>query len=424
MNFWHESNCPVCRHPYNHFPNVCRLLHFLLLKMYPIAYKRREKQVGEEEKQMGHFSPQFDHHVFGSHSNQDVDVPNKSVLSPTDVMAQDYSDDCFSRQTKSSSLPNSLEATKHINDTIDATPSTLYRSSEGSGSTATEKCSLTGEELEDRTLKQCSVSVSDLQCAECKNLLFRPLVLNCGHVYCETCICTPMAETPRCGICQSLHPNGFPGICLLLEQFLEKHFPKIYAKRREGLLKQTDCLAAKRQEGSTQVQHQAKRSSMFPSSIFSSWLFGNGPKVHYAVGCDSCGMSPIIGERYKCKDCMEKMGFDLCEACYNKPWAISGRFNQQHKPEHTFENVPPGLPQLGLRLSSENEDGFNDPEDEEDFVAPMLLHDAVHGSNDVDVVSPALVQEQEDGSNDVEVVCPAADQEDDANNSSGLTGAF
>lgn len=45
MNHVHESNCPICRCPYNHFPSVCQLLHFLLLKLYPIAYMRRERQV-------------------------------------------------------------------------------------------------------------------------------------------------------------------------------------------------------------------------------------------------------------------------------------------------------------------------------------------------------------------------------------------
>lgn len=48
MNIWHESNCPVCRHPYNHFPSICQLLHFLLMKLYPAIYKKRERQVTGE----------------------------------------------------------------------------------------------------------------------------------------------------------------------------------------------------------------------------------------------------------------------------------------------------------------------------------------------------------------------------------------
>lgn len=44
MNCLRESQCPVCRNQYYHFPTVCQLLHFLLLKIYTAAYKRRENQ--------------------------------------------------------------------------------------------------------------------------------------------------------------------------------------------------------------------------------------------------------------------------------------------------------------------------------------------------------------------------------------------
>lgn len=50
-------------------------------------------------------------------------------------------------------------------------------------------------------------------------------------------------------------------------------------------------------------------------------------------------MYPIIGERYRCKDCEEIAGFDLCECCYNSSSKLPGRFNQQHTPEHKLENV-------------------------------------------------------------------------------------
>lgn len=45
-------------------------------------------------------------------------------------------------------------------------------------------------------------------------------------------------------------------------------------------------------------------------------------------------MYPIIGKRYKCKDCKEKIGFDLCEECYKSSSNLLGRFNQQHTPDH------------------------------------------------------------------------------------------
>ncbi|KAF7132870.1 hypothetical protein RHSIM_Rhsim09G0055200 [Rhododendron simsii] len=54
-------------------------------------------------------------------------------------------------------------------------------------------------------------------------------------------------------------------------------------------------------------------------------------------------MYPIIGKRYRCKDCKEKIGFDLCEGCFNSSSKLPGRFNQQHTPDHKLENVQPHL---------------------------------------------------------------------------------
>lgn len=46
---------------------------------------------------------------------------------------------------------------------------------------------------------------------------------------------------------------------------------------------------------------------------------------------------PICGKRYKCQDCTELIGFDLCEACYNSSSKLPGRFNQRHTPDHRME---------------------------------------------------------------------------------------
>lgn len=45
MHGLRASHCPLCRQPYIHFPGICQLLHHLLLKMEPVAYKRRESEV-------------------------------------------------------------------------------------------------------------------------------------------------------------------------------------------------------------------------------------------------------------------------------------------------------------------------------------------------------------------------------------------
>lgn len=100
---------------------------------------------------------------------------------------------------------------------------------------------------------------------------------------------------------------------------------------------------------------------------------------HYGVGCDSCGVYPIRGRRWRCADCPEAIGFDLCGMCvvlgetdngsdtgqgetdtsdpgdatdpesikaarvqrtHRKP-AIKGRFNQNHLSTHVMIEVQP-----------------------------------------------------------------------------------
>lgn len=54
-------------------------------------------------------------------------------------------------------------------------------------------------------------------------------------------------------------------------------------------------------------------------------------------------MYPIVGDRYQCQDCEERIGFDLCGDCYNSRCKLPGRFNQQHKPEHKFKFIRPNV---------------------------------------------------------------------------------
>ncbi|PWZ24596.1 E3 ubiquitin-protein ligase PRT1 [Zea mays] len=80
------------------------------------------------------------------------------------------------------------------------------------------------------------------------------------------------------------------------------------------------CLGTSGRKGSTRALHAEDPSN-----------------IHIGVGCDSCGVYPIRGKRYKCQDCTELIGFDLCEACYNSSSKLPGRFNQRHTPNHRME---------------------------------------------------------------------------------------
>ncbi|KAH7835589.1 hypothetical protein Vadar_027669 [Vaccinium darrowii] len=90
-------------------------------------------------------------------------------------------------------------------------------------------------------------------------------------------------------------------------------------------------------------------------------------------------MYPIIGERYRCTDCKEKMGFDLCEGCNNSSSKLPGRFNQQHTLEHKFENVQLDHVHLALRLETD-ENESDSPDDMGGFSSS-----ASHSSDDTSV---------------------------------------
>ncbi len=49
-----------------------------------------------------------------------------------------------------------------------------------------------------------------------------------------------------------------------------------------------------------------------------------------------------MGQRYKCRDCPEAIGFDLCGACRDSGITGVGRFNQAHTVEHQLVQVGGG----------------------------------------------------------------------------------
>ncbi|XP_050207061.1 E3 ubiquitin-protein ligase PRT1 [Mercurialis annua] len=278
-----ESNCPICRHTYNYFPNICEMLHALLLKLYPVAYRRREEQTLLEEKEMGSFSPQLDNITYGSPDNRECDPCDHVCSSTTVLESNSYSEPCFTKE---------------------------------------QECNGNCKQL----------SISDAQCNACKQLLFRPVFLNCGHGYCESCISCNDGML-RCQVCHSLHPTDFPKVSLELDHFLEEQFSRDYAMRRDGVQ-----LSNIKMENPTSFSAIASKKGF---SVVHSKLNGelSRSKIHIGVGCDFCGMYPVTGDRYRCKDCVEEIGFDLCEDCYNTRSKRPGRFNQKHTPEHKFERI-------------------------------------------------------------------------------------
>lgn len=360
MDGTHESHCPICRNPYSHFPTICQMLHFMLLKMYPVAYKRREKQTLEREEETRCFSPRFDAYGGGSHTYKKLKIEADPADPSITVFEFKLCPDSSSNRVK-----------KHFADLMQRQPVSLpqdfvipisKQTSGGNpqGATLADEENVVLKNNLDQTCEQ--LSIADVQCTACKQLLFRPVVLNCGHVYCETCFNIPVDERFRCEVCQVLHPSGFPKVCLELDHFLEEQFPEEYALRREAVQLKAVHLHDAPSTWSKNSGIQGFKWSSVPKEEYCTWLRDNGPKIHLRVGCDSCGMCPIIGDRYRCKDCKEKIGFDLCGDCYNTNSKLPGRFNQQHTPEHKFELVNWKLKQEMMRLMVEQlGDGFAAP---------------------------------------------------------------
>ncbi|GLT24968.1 hypothetical protein SLA2020_001270 [Shorea laevis] len=285
MNYRGMSHCQICLCPFNHLSNICEMLHFLLLKIYPVACKKRESQMRGEEEKIQSQSPQFDDHTYPTIADGGFD---------------------------------------HLVD---------YACSSDTVVTRTDGKNQSGIDLVAGKEKKQAL-LAYLSCAASRHLLFQPVVLNCGHAFCESCIICSDDERITCKVCEMPHPARFPKVCLALDYFLEENFPKEYRLRRDAV--QLDQALFKHQSAASHYTYSDEENALFFNVLS---LSTNGIRIHVGVGCDSCGKSPIVGDRYRCRDCTEAMGFDLCSNCYNSPSKLPGRFNQQHTPEHRFQII-------------------------------------------------------------------------------------
>uniref|UniRef100_A0A0D9VIG5 RING-type domain-containing protein n=1 Tax=Leersia perrieri TaxID=77586 RepID=A0A0D9VIG5_9ORYZ len=304
-----ESHCAVCRQPYKHFPSICQLLHHLLIKLEPVEYRRREKEVLEDEKRVDTYSPQIIEFLNSKSNNFDgVERPEEYNSRPPQEVSSD-------------------DNNGHLK----------------------------------------KVKLEDLSCALCKELLYQPAVLNCGHVYCMSCLSSLDDGALKCQVCGGLHPGDLPNVCLDLDHFIEEYFPIEYALRREKIqLLKSECNL----KGSSSGTSCTKEGGGRPSKVENCAQQNDLSDVHIGVGCDSCGVYPIRGKRYKCKDCTELIGFDLCEECYNTKSKLPGRFNQQHTPDHRMELDSSALLQRIMRRQGIHEDGPGEIIIEGAFVPP------------------------------------------------------
>ena len=220
-------------------------------------------------------------------------------------------------------------------------------------------------------------SPKDFACDKCNELVFMPVILNCGHIVCRA-PCRGR-ENDSCPCCNGLPVADHSIVCTNLWELMKRAFPEECAAREKQVIESgvdVDALlcsprqtigqskaedngpSARDQSASNETNQDEEmhsweelvRNGILPLSTSGiiSWLQRND-YPHFGVGCDACGQYPILGRRFRCQDCPEAVGFDICGACYDRGvGSIVGRFNQRHRPEHVLERVSPVMTKLHI----------------------------------------------------------------------------
>ena len=314
------SHCPLCRADYTHLAAPCTALSEHLARTFPAEYaKRLRENLDEEEANAYGNSP---------------DIPASVVLGG-DARDDDDDDD-------------------------DATPlegRPLFDALEGRSPTPSPDAS---------TFECCYSHDADVvsKAEPGPHAAWEPVVLLCGCVACKGCHAR-RSDGARCPRCRRRVVRDDPEVCILMHEVIQRS--AFAEEAREGAARR----AEEAREGAARLAEEKLWSFRSGSRSTSSAdeeqppaprlgnLPGRGRVVnpltftHLGVGCDVCGVYPIRGRRYHCKDCPREQGggFDMCQACYELDDAdvageidiggavIRGRFNQTHRPGHQMQEV-------------------------------------------------------------------------------------
>ena len=282
-----SSSCPVCRNPFTRFGAVCEPLQRFLCREFPKEMKEREEDVKRQEVE-----------EFGGARS-----PRVEIVDCTDgrVMAR-------------------------------------------------------------------RVDVADILCCACQNVPMKPVVPSCGHICCLECISSSgvgqeqegeQAEKDEqlelsCPECQTPLLDGVGkktgelAVCSILQPLLQRAHQLDEAVLRTLVSSAKRAKASKQEESSSAKESKTsftqsdvsdapnERTSAKPELLSDS----SDTFVHFGIGCDGCGVYPIVGRAFHCVDCPEAVGYDLCHSCIQRgihTLSTKGRFDQTHRPEHGME---------------------------------------------------------------------------------------
>ena len=195
-----------------------------------------------------------------------------------------------------------------------------------------------------------------LQCSICLDILWKPTVLECGHWMCFWCLEGTFSRSNSCPLCRHTM-DVRPKLYLDFHNFILRHCPSSQERAEDPALIEMDKSITTCVEEEERTQ-QGLLASLIPTLIYNT----QNTIAQYdwkMLGCDGCGVFPIIGpEVYRCMNCMEAIGYDLCTKCYEHEKANvgelagQGRYDQQHDPgTHEFVKITPQM--LRAELSTD-----------------------------------------------------------------------
>ena len=331
MDAFGASACPTCRQPFEHLPDVCVPLHRYLARAFPAEYARRLRETHEEEETNECFSP-----------NPSLDL---DLNLPSRVAVGDERGEAAASAAPSFAFFDALERSPAV------------RSSQESALRDLFLCGFRDEASRET------------------HVLRKPVVLTCGHAVCEKCAwrrldfdagagstarATRRAHR-RCPACDArVVGDAPPNVCLPLHELTSAMFAGEWKDDAEEDALEPEPIAEPSNEARADETNAATseepsfvgaRRTLSERFLRVTGQMDSDSFVHHATGCDGCGVYPIRGRRYRCADCPEAVGFDLCARCHEVdqddretradiPTRL-GRFNQNHTKTHVLHEIKP-----------------------------------------------------------------------------------
>mmetsp|Transcript_9183 Transcript_9183/g.20453 ORF Transcript_9183/g.20453 Transcript_9183/m.20453 type:complete len:287 (-) Transcript_9183:114-974(-) len=164
--------------------------------------------------------------------------------------------------------------------------------------------------------------LEELECKVTGELAYKPCVLSSGTIVSRSAVPdNGFMKDPDRTIACALHGQA-PLPSPAIEFVMKKCFPEEYA-------------ASGRQHGAPEEDPAA--------AVLHRLVWKPSDYVHWGLGCDGCGMFPIVGAAWCDEKCPQKVGFHLCNACHEVGYSkrtLAGRFDQAHIPQTKLVKVP------------------------------------------------------------------------------------